>query len=199
MSLEMLNTVASLLTVAVVSATAIAAIVQLRHLRVSNQINAMLEIGKKFEAPAYLEASALVARTLDATLNDPSFRQYEVARGRDLPLPDIDPKQLEVRRAAISVGNTFDEMGLLLKNGCIDRDLFVYQYEQLIRQEWNRLELFIAFARQARGSNTMWEMFEYLVVVTVDLTNDKPGTYPPALRRLELHNPWPSSAPTGGA
>ena len=191
MSLEVLNTVASLSTVAIVAATALAALVQLRHLRVSNQINAMLEIGKQFDSPAYIEACGLVGRKLNAILSDPSFRRYEIAHARGLPLPDVDSEQLEVRRAAISVGNTFDQMGLLLKNGCIDRDLFVYQYEQLIIQEWTRLTPYIAFFRKAQGSNTMWEMFEYLVVVTLDLTRDRPGTYPPEMRRLEIDNPWP--------
>ena len=46
MSLELINTFATLLTVAIIAATAVAAMVQLRHLRAGNQINAMLAIGE---------------------------------------------------------------------------------------------------------------------------------------------------------
>ncbi len=143
MSLEILNTAASLLTVVIVAATATAALVQLKHLRLSNQIDAMLEIGKRFDGSAYIEASAMVGRELNAVLSDPSFRRYE-SLTLGAPLPEVDSQQLEVRRAAISVGNMFDEMGLLLKNGCIDRDMFVYQYERLIVQEWTRLTPYTA-------------------------------------------------------
>jgi hypothetical protein len=50
MSLELLNAIGTLLTVTIVAATAIAALVQLRHLRAGNQINAMLRIGEELGA-----------------------------------------------------------------------------------------------------------------------------------------------------
>ena len=52
MSLELLNALASLLTVCIIAATAIAAMVQLRHLRAGNQITAMLAIGEELSGKA---------------------------------------------------------------------------------------------------------------------------------------------------
>ena len=194
MSLELLNTIASLATVAIVSATAIAAVIQLRHLRVSNQINAVLQIGERFEAPAYVDAYLLLGRRFDLLTSDPSFRAYEIAHARNLPLPEIDPAQLEVRRAAVMIGNMYDEMGVLVKNGIIDRNLFVYQYASHIIEQWKRLEHYIAFVREASGRRDAWEMFEYLVVITLDFNRANPETYPHGVRRLEIKNPWPLPA-----
>jgi hypothetical protein len=198
MSLELLNTCASLATVAIVLATAIAAIIQLRHLRISNQITALLSIGERFDAPAYVDAYLLVDRKLESALEDPSFRAYEIAHARNQPLPDTDPALLEVRRAAVLIGNMYDELGLLVQNGLIDRNLFVYQYAPHIVEQWNRMEHYIAFTRDAQGNNGVWEMYECLVVVTFDFLRSNPATYPKGLRRLPLHNPWPIASPASG-
>lgn len=189
--LEILNTAASLATVAIVSATAVAAIIQLRHLRTSNQISAVLQIGERFEAPAYVDAYLLLSHKLQSVLDDPSFRAYEIAHARQLPLPEINPSLLEVRRAVIMIGNMYDEMGVLVQRGIIDRSLFVYQYAPHIVEQWQRLEPYIAFVREASGDNTTWEMFEYLVVLTMDFTKANPQTYPRGIRRLNISNPWP--------
>ena len=50
MSLELVNTFGTLLTVAIIAATAIAAMIQLRHLRAGNQINSLLMLGEQFES-----------------------------------------------------------------------------------------------------------------------------------------------------
>jgi hypothetical protein len=194
MSLELLNTIASAATVVVVSATAIAALIQLRHLRVSNQINAMLQIGGSFEGAAYADAYLLVGRDLDQVMSDPSFRAYELAHARDLPLPNIDPEQLAVRRAVILIGNMYDEMGMLVRNRIIDKKLFVYQYSSHVIEQWNRLSGYIAFVREASGRNSTWEMFEYLVVLTQDFARENPDTYPRGVRRVPIQNPWPLPA-----
>jgi hypothetical protein len=72
MSLELANTMGTLLTAAIVAATAIAALVQLRHLRAGNQINAMLSIGNQYESEAFREAMKTVNHQ-SAALEDPLF------------------------------------------------------------------------------------------------------------------------------
>lgn len=191
MPLELINTFGSLLTVVIVAATATAAIIQLRHLRASNEINAVLNIGERFRAPAYVDAYLLVGRKLGAALGDESFRAYEIAHARNLPLPELDAAVLETRRAAILIGNMYEELGILIKNGIIDQKLFVYEYSPHIVEQWNHLEHYIAFLREAHGTNTTWEMFEWLVVVTLDFLRDHPASYPEGTRRLAIHNPWP--------
>jgi hypothetical protein len=53
MSLELLNTFATFGTFVVITATAVAALVQLRHARSSNQIAALNELRKAQETPEF--------------------------------------------------------------------------------------------------------------------------------------------------
>ena len=62
MSRELVNTFATLGTFVVIAATAIAAIVQLRHMRGSNQIVALNELREARETPEFQAALQLLQR-----------------------------------------------------------------------------------------------------------------------------------------
>jgi hypothetical protein len=53
------------------------------------------------------------------------------------------------------------------------------------------MENYIAFVRNAEGSDTVWEMYECLVVLTLDFLKAQPTTYLKGLRRLDIRNPFP--------
>ncbi len=194
-SLEVLNTVASLLTVAIVSATAIAALIQLRHLRATNLINSMLNIGENINSAAYNEALDFVRRNLQAALADPAFRDYETALSRSLAPPEVSPRYVSLRRSAILVGNTYEELGYLVKSGLVDRALFLDRYCWKILAAWKCLESYTAFGRDVMGTNKAWELFEYLTVLAEDWLRLHPTVYPKGVRRIRLHNPWPAPPP----
>jgi len=79
MTLELVNTLATSATFVVIAATAIAAIVQLRHLRASNQILAFNELRQAFESSDLAAAHKYVDTHLDSDLEDPAFR-YAIAQ-----------------------------------------------------------------------------------------------------------------------
>ena len=79
MSLELANTLATIGTFVVIAATAIAAVLQLRHARSSNQIAALNELRETTETPEYMEAAHFVQGGLGAKLRDPAFR-YQVTK-----------------------------------------------------------------------------------------------------------------------
>jgi hypothetical protein len=193
MSLELVNTLGTVTTVVIVAAAAIAALVQLRHLRAGNQINAMLSIGDKFQGLVFQDALELVNTRLAAALTDPAFRNHVVAMRRGDPsVPDVDTRHVAVRRAAILVGNVYEELGILVKNGIVDKTIFLDRYGGVIISAWHRLEAFAAFIRDASGSAAIWENFEYLAVLSQDWQKQHPqGTYPKGVRRIHLRNPWP--------
>src|SRR5499425_2533808 len=116
MSLELLNTFGTMLTAAIIAATAIAAMVQLRHLRAGNQINAMLSIGNQFDAKEFRDSLTLVQHNLESALEDPSLREYIAARNRRVPLPAVTGEYRDLADAARLVGNTYEELGILVKN-----------------------------------------------------------------------------------
>ncbi len=80
MSLELVNTFATLGTFVVIAATAIAAVVQLRHMRGSNQITALNELRETMETPDFQATSHFVGSELPAKLRDPAFRYQLVHR-----------------------------------------------------------------------------------------------------------------------
>jgi len=81
--------------------------------------------------------------------------------------------------------------GILVKNGIIDKALFLDRYSFIIAQNWNLLERYTAYTRAAAVSDSIWENFEYLAVLSQDWMREHPSTYPNGIRRLQLHNPWP--------
>src|SRR5271170_2341992 len=73
-TLEMWNSVWTFGTFFVIAATAIAAIVQLRHMRGGNQIAALTELRSSQETPRYVRALHFVYGELPKKLQDPAFR-----------------------------------------------------------------------------------------------------------------------------
>ena len=193
MTLELWNTFATFGTFVVIAATAIAALVQLRHLRAGNQINAILTISENAIGQRFRDALHLCDRALLPALEDPLFRRYSAALSRDQTPPDVGPELVEVRRAAILVGNTLEQLGIMVKNNIVERSVFLDAYCAVVVGAWNRLEFFNALGRESTGFAN-WENFEYLTVLAQDWLKENPeGTYPKGARRLKLRNPWPVS------
>jgi hypothetical protein len=191
MSLELVNTFGTLLTVAIIAATAIAAMVQLRHLRAGNQINAMLSIGNQFDGKEFRDAGTLVSHKLDAALEDPTYREYWLAIQRRLPVPTVPEEYRQFRAAARLVGDTYEELGILVKNGIVEKGLFLDRYCYVINMAWSCMERAVAFTRAAADNDAIWENFEYLAVLSQDWMREHPSAYPKGVRRLQPHNPWP--------
>jgi hypothetical protein len=189
MSLEILNTFGSLATAAIVAATAVAALIQLRHLRAGNQINAILTIGEQLNGQSFREAQTLVNRRLESAMQDPAFLNFLAAFARGLTSPDVSEDYKQLRGAAGLVGDTYDELGVLVKNGTVARDLFLDHYSWRIIRTWDRLQNCTTFLREAWGTSAVWENFEFLTVLAQDWAKDyASGTYPKGMRRLQMYN-----------
>jgi len=195
MPLELLNTFGTLATVAIVAATAFAALIQLRHLRAGNQINAMISIGDKFQSTEFARALETVGTDLDAALDDQAFRDYLMALSQRSPTGDVPARYKEARHAALLVGNTYEELGILIKNGIVDRDLFLDRYCAVAIGAWKRLESYLAFTREVQDDQAIWENFEMIVALSERWVREHPSTYPSNLDRLRIVNPWPITSP----
>ena len=194
MQLELLNTFGTLATVAIVAATAFAALVQLRHLRAGNQINAMISIGDKFQSTEFTRSVEIVGPDLDATMGDPMFRDYLIAHSRRIPFGEVPARYKDVRHAALLVGNTYEELGILIKNGIVDREMFLDRYCGVATGAWRSLESFLAFIRELTDDPAIWENFEMIVALSRRWMREHPSTYPPNLDRVMIVNPWPIAA-----
>jgi hypothetical protein len=184
MSLELVNTVATLGTFVVIATTAIAAIVQLRHMRGSNQIAALNELRETMETPDFQAASHFVGTELAAKLQDPAFRYQLMNR-----LARTDENKLLITKVN-SIGNFYESMGLLLKTGLVEQKLVMEMWSSNVAIDWQNLAPVTAMTRRAAG-DALWENFEYLAVLSQNWVAAHPkGLYPSGVRRLALDDEW---------
>lgn len=187
MSLELVNTLASLATFLVIAATGIAALVQLRHMRSANQILAMNELIEVQHSPDYKAARHFCHTQLPDLLKDPAFRSQLVAYARkERVVPEVEDQITTI----MMVADYYENMGLLVKRGFIDRETTLDVWSYMLKAEWERLEPVIIRFRLGAG-NSLWENFEYLVVLAKAWSAAHPnGTYPARMQRLQLVDQW---------
>lgn len=176
MSLELVSTLSAVGTFFVIAATAIAAVIQLRHLRASNQLTAFMTITQNFDDAEFRELLAYVRNDLAQKARDPEYREELLAaRGVD-----------RVRFPEVIVAGFFEQLGIFVKHGLVDKDVFLDAYASLIISNWKFLEPLIALTRKRAGRAT-WENFEYLVVIANRWIERYPdGTLPKDFPRLKL-------------
>lgn len=179
MSLELVNALAAVGTFVVIAASAIAAVVQLRHLRASNQLQTFMTITQEFESPEFQQRLSFVRNELPQKLRDPQFRaEYHHKHGAD-----------RIKHPEFAVSGFFEELGMFVKRGLIDRDVFLDNYSPLIVRYWNLLAPFIAISRR-RSGKAAWENFEYVAVLSHAWLKRYPdGTLPGNFPRLPLPEP----------
>jgi hypothetical protein len=184
MSLELVNTLATFGTFLVIAATAIAAVVQLRHARSSNHIAALNELRETMETPDFLAAQHFVQGELSRKLKDPAFRyQVETPSART---DEVRPFIAKIN----AIGNFCEGMGVLVKTGLVDRELVLQMWTEQLIGYWRALEPVTAIHRR-RAGDAIWENFEYLTVSAQDWLAAHPkGTYPAGARRIALKDQW---------
>ncbi len=184
MSLELINTFVTFGTFVVIAATAIAAIVQLRHARSSNHIAALNELRETTEVPDFQAALYFVQGELSAKLQDPAFR-YQIAT-RSARTDETRPLFAKIN----AIGNYYENLGVLVKTGLIDKEPVLQLWSGIVAQSWENLAPIAAIARRGRG-DLVWENFEYLAVLACDWAAAHPkGTYPSGVRRIGLKDEW---------
>jgi hypothetical protein len=171
---EILNTAAAIGTFTVIAATAIAAVIQLRHMRANNQLEGLLSVLARVEDSNFNRWVTAAQRQLPQLLADPEYRQsvVEGTFNRDV--------------AWLNLANSYDWVGSLVKNRLIPVDAFLDVYSFRVRQAWKVLEPVTALVRPVAG-DAVWENFEYLYVKAEDWAKAHPrGNYPKHVRRLTV-------------
>lgn len=194
-SLEVVSTAATLFTAIVIGATAVAALIQLRHLRAGNDIAAMLSIGEHFSSEEFKHNEELVVHKLAVVMADPSFRDYLISYAREQAPREVSREYADVRRAGVLIGNIYEELGILVKAGIVNKALFLDRYCYVIPQAWNRLADFAALTREAADDPGIWENFEYITVMSQNWMQSHPSDYPRGVRRLDVRSRWPVPRP----
>ena len=183
MSPEWLTAIGTLGTFIVIAASAAAALMQLRHLRASNQIVALNEVRETIESPSFQE-TILFVRELPDRLSDPEVR-------RNLSQRQFPAEYQRLRTLA----NFFEHVGTLVKKRIIDHDIAADLWGGVIVGNWNALSPIITNRRLIADQPALWENFEYLAVVCDDFRSRHPGgAFPKGTRRMPAAERWPEVA-----
>lgn len=176
MSAEWLTAIGTIGTFVVIAASAIAALIQLRHMRGSNQIVALTECRETLESADFREAQRFVSYELPKRLADPQER-LRIAQ----PQSQFEGEY----RAIDTVANFFESMGMFVKNGIIDRDLALSMWCYVVLRNWNALLPIITYVREDLNEPSVWEHFEYLAAISTRfMERHQNGTYPHGVDRM---------------
>jgi hypothetical protein len=179
MSLQLIDSVAAVGTFIVIGATAIAAVIQLRHLRVSNQLQGQLTVlARGVEDAKFNHWLDQARRILNDRLPDPAYRR----RIADGTFDRSDNPWLYL-------ANSYEWFGSVVKQGLIAEDPFMDVYCYRVIDTWHLVEDVVAIAR--REVPAAWENFEYLFVRAEQFVARHPhGLYPKTTPRAALVDKW---------
>ncbi|MHB8146863.1 MAG: DUF4760 domain-containing protein [Vulcanimicrobiaceae bacterium] len=183
MSAEWLSVAASLVTLVLILGSVIAALLQMRHMRNANQIDALTEIRETMESPDFRAAIKFVMRELPPLIEDPANRRKILQR----PLPT----QFEQVRW---VATFFESFGVMVKYGALDKSIACDMWGSIVLGCWGRLAPFITNLRYTAKNPALYENFEYLALISSQFRERYPnGAYPRNLPRMPAVEIWPEA------
>ena len=171
-------------TFVVIAASAIAALIQLRHLRASNQLSGMITINNLWHDPRIQAWFDFVRDDLPSKLEDPEFRRGILAQRID--------RRVHVELYA---ADFWEQIGGYVKYRLIDEASFLDLACQQVVEFWEMLWP-VTSARRVRGGPSVYENFEYLAVLAKRWIARHPtGAYPNGLARMSDLDPTLSPQP----
>ena len=114
MSLELWNAIGTVGTFVVITATAVAAIIQLRHLQRNNQLAGLLSVLDLFQQSHVYELIDYIRHELAVKMEDPNFRA-------GLATMPVDRRE----HPELHLCDLYEQVGSYVRAGLIDEELFV--------------------------------------------------------------------------
>src|SRR4029077_19395432 len=177
MTLEAWNTAAAVGTFVVITASAIAALAQLRHLRTSNQLSGLMSVFGMLQDPSVRELVNFVRHDLAERMKDDEFR----ASLLEVP---IDRR----KHPELYLCDMYNHIGSFVRSGLIDERTYLQTDWYNVNLYWGLLADVIAIGRTSRPY--IFENFEYLASRARTWAENHPqGNYPGAEPRLMPKTP----------
>jgi hypothetical protein len=178
MTPEWISAIASIVTMLVIGASAIAALMQLRHMRGSNQIELIANWTEAIEGEQFQRAFAFVRTDLTRILSDRE-------KLRSLSWSPI-PLELQPVR---TVANHFESIGSFVRRGIIEADVACDLWALVVTLAWDASVPVVTQARHTLRSDALWENFEYMAAISKRWIDAHPnGTYPDDQLRMPKDN-----------
>jgi hypothetical protein len=172
MTLEAWNTAAAIGTFVVITASAVAALAQLRHLRASNQLSGLISVFEMLQDPSVRELVNFVRHELSERMKDDEFRKTL----SDIP---VDRR----KHPEFYLCDIYNHVGSFVRSGLIDERTYLQTDWYNVDLYWSLLAEVIAIGRANRPH--IFENFEYLASRAKAWIGEHPhGDYPGAAPRL---------------
>jgi hypothetical protein len=181
-TLELINTLASVATTIIVATAAVAALVQLRHLRGANQISGQLALRQVLLDRDFLEAVGRARQEVPKLMKEPAFRKY--VADYHLGLAEDNERYDSLYEEILLVGRNLENIGNMVRNGLTDGRIFIEQWSPLVITAWNAIEPLLRIRRAAERADYAWEDFEYLTVLARSWIAEKGSVYPKDVQRI---------------
>ena len=185
MNWDILSAVSTFVTMLVVAATAIAAVIQLRHMRAGNAISGFLGFMDKWSSPEAREiANYAFSDRMKQKLADPEYRQELVSK------PIVD----RLKHPEFQYLDFWESIGMFVKLGYFAEDVVLESGGPTALRAWEALAPAIAIVRSARGSQ-VYDNFEYLASRAIMWEAKHPdGIFPKDTPHLPVIDPFADKA-----
>src|SRR5215472_3701356 len=178
MALELWGTIASVGTFVVIAATAIAAFVQLRHIRLANQLAGLQSMFEMLQDPSVRELINFVRHDLPERMRDASFTA------------GLDTTPIDRRvHPELYLCDIYNHIGSFVRSGLIDEHVYLQTDWYNVNLYWGLLRDVVARVRRDHdGAHTrphLHENFEWLAARAAAWIERHPsGDYPSNERRM---------------
>ena len=176
MPAEWVTAIATVFTALVIAASAVAALMQIRHMRKSNEIDIIDKWTETIESAQFEQARWFVTRELPQILANPE-------QVRTLSWNPLPPELAQIR----IICNHFESVGAFVKLGSVDARIACELWAYVVLDCWRAIAPLTALVRQRIGRDAVWENFEYLAVLAEQHLKVHPGgTYPVTASRMPV-------------
>lgn len=172
MPVELLTTLASVGTFVVITATAIAALLQVRQIRRANQVAGLQDVFDMVMNPAVREIINYVRHDLELKMQDETFRS-------GLRMTPVDRRD----HPELYLCDMYNHVGSFVRSGLIDESIYLQTEWYNVTLYWNLLRDTIAQVRQPNPY--VFENFEWLAARAQKWQKAHPnGDYPAGEPRM---------------
>ncbi len=162
MSWEAISAGAAVVTTVVITATAIAALIQIRQLKLATQLEGFLALHREYASPEMYAAREYVANELPERLRDAKYRD-ELEKGA----------AFIATHPELVLGNFWEKVGGLVSSGLLEPNLYLEMGAYRAIEAWDQLTHVVELRR--RKEPLQWAAFDHIVKLSHEYLERRGG------------------------
>ena len=162
MAWEAITASATVVTTLVIAATAIAAIVQIRQLKLATQLEGFLALHREYASPEMYAVREYVANELPKRLRDEKYRD-ELEKGG----------AFTATHPELILGNFWEKVGTLVSTGLLEPSLYLEMGSYRAIEAWDQLANVVELRR--RNEPLQWAGFDHIVKLSREYLERRGG------------------------